>query len=166
MRNFLPKIAALTTALLVLGWAIAQSWPSLGPMEAARKAQAHLGAPTPPEEVSLFWSQGQPIYAVDLARGRALVQVHVDGLSGRVIKVLPLKEKALGKRAWLQAPPKVSFQEAALLAQKALGTQEPVAEVAYQVWRGRPVLRVDLGKRQALLDAQTGTPLGLGPAGQ
>lgn len=118
MRNFLPRIASLTTALLVLGWAIAQSWPSLGPTEAARIAQTHLRVPTPPEEVSLSWRKGQPVYAVDLARGRTLVQVYVDGLSGKVLGKRPLQEKALGKRSWLQAPPRVSFLEAAGLAKK------------------------------------------------
>lgn len=156
----------LLTPLLFLGLALAQTWPTFGPMEAAQIAKQHLGAPTPPEEVSLSWRGDKPVYAVDLARGRTLVQVRVDGLSGRVLEAVPLKEKALGRKAWLLNPPKVSFQKAATLAKKALKARGPVAEVAYQVWRGRPVLRVDIGPRQAVLDARTGTLLGLGPAGQ
>lgn len=157
---------ALFPFALALGFALAQAWPALGPMEAARLAQGHLRVPTPPEEVSLAWPGGRPVYAVDLARGRGLVQVYVAGDSGKVLGVKPLREKALGKKAWLKAPPRVSFQEAAALARKALEVQDPVAEVAYQVWRGRPVLRVDLGPRQAVLDAETGALLEVGPSGR
>jgi hypothetical protein len=156
----------LLTPLLALGLAWGQALPKLGFLEAARAAEAHLRSPTPPEEISLSWREGRPVYGVDLARGAYLVQVYVDGESGKVLGQKPLKERALGARAWLRTPPGIPLKEAVARAQKALGTGEAPAEVAYQVWRGRPVLRVDIGARQAILDAKTGALLGTGPAGK
>ncbi|KHG64360.1 hypothetical protein QT17_12845 [Thermus sp. 2.9] len=96
---------AFLLGMLVWGLALAQGLPRVGFMEAVRAAQAWSRIPTPAEEISLSWCQGQPRYAVDLAKGRRLLQVYVDGMTGRVLGAKPLRERALGARAWLREPP-------------------------------------------------------------
>ncbi|RTG92399.1 hypothetical protein [Thermus scotoductus] len=159
------KLVTLIALGLALGLAWAEPLPKLTFWEAAQLAQRHLKAATPPEEISLSWKKGRPVYGVDLARGAYLVQVYVDGQSGNILGLKPLKERALGARAWLKGPPALPLAEAIARAQKALGTQKPPAEVAYQIVGGRPTLLVDLSQ-QVVLDAQTGQVLAVRPLGQ
>ncbi|GAA5335166.1 MULTISPECIES: hypothetical protein [Thermus] len=106
------------------------------------------------------------MYSVDLAKGRAPLQVYVDGVTGKVLGSKSLKERALRAKAWLRENPGIPLKEAIALAQRTLGAQEFPQEVAFPRPQGRPVLQVDCSREQVLLDARTRAYLGKWPTGR